>query len=99
MDPSQDARCHLVPRAHVNSGTVLWVSERKDPAAAKNDRRSGNNGTPSRITVASFQLVVSALARERRDDLTDVVAPLAKRTEKKGRGNERNALIAAKERM
>jgi len=39
---------------------------------------------------------VSALAREHRDDQTDVVATLAKRTEKNGRGNERNALIAAK---
>lgn len=42
-----------------------------------------------------LQLVVSALAQEHIDDLTNMVVPLAKRMEKKGRGNERNALIVA----
>lgn len=42
-----------------------------------------------------LQLVVSALAPEHWDNLTNMVVPLAKGTEKKGE-NERNALIAAR---
>lgn len=38
-----------------------------------------------------LQLLVSALALKHWDDLTNMVAPLAKRMEKKGQGNERNA--------
>lgn len=40
------------------------------------------------------KLVVSALAQEHRDDLTNVVASAAKGTEKKEAGNGRNSLIA-----
>lgn len=43
-----------------------------------------------------LRLVVSFLALEQWHDLTNMVMPLAKRTEKKGWGNERNALIAAR---